>query len=770
MGKNDKKKNDKNEDDRREQKLQAILLADSFTKTFRPITWNKPKVLLPLVNVPMLEYTIEFLAQNGVEELFVFCVWHAKLLQTYINDSKWPSTISVRCITSTSCLSAGDALRELDSMGIIRSDPFILISGDVISNMDLKKAIAFHKEKRKLDSNCMMTIVLKNVQKMTGVKAVMDDLVVGIKNETSQVLFYEDNVRKDFIQLPIQIIQDNRNISFHTDILDCHVDICSPEVLLQFSDNFDYQNIRKHFIQNEVVNWELGLHVYGYLLQNEYASRVHDPRTYHYICRDIVSRWVYPLVPDSPLTHEGTYTQSRRFCYREDNVKVARSAHIGEGVVIGSGSVIGHGAVLSRCVIGRNCVVGDNSVVKESHLWTGAVVEESSSVSYSIVCEGALVKKRAVVRRGCVLAERVVVGEGVTLPEYTRVSLSRRCQAEEEDEEAEEPDVSTDNTDSSETFDVEVLGHDGVGYSWQYEGGGDYDVDEDEEEELEGQIGVDIMKASSAGCKEEELWKRSLWLDVAPPEDSSDEEEVEEDNGFQTSMPVSLNDVEEEDVTGEISTETLPPVPNSNNSNKKAAVSAFDDMVHELVASSRDTKIDNILLEIKGLKFAHNKEFSDCIAAATPAFLEVSLMEATNSATSGGSSSSQQQVATVSAMKRTFGEGGRGRAMLKALIQNSDDELVLIAALELFTVSSPHKSVILPVFRLILQILYDADVVSEESLQQWIAERRRGELSEEDSMSAYRADIIGLFKQPQVQAFVDWLEEDDEEDDEEEED
>ena len=57
------------EDSKRDQKLQAILLADSFSKSFRPVTWEKPKVLLPLVNVPMIEYTIEFLAQNGVEEV-----------------------------------------------------------------------------------------------------------------------------------------------------------------------------------------------------------------------------------------------------------------------------------------------------------------------------------------------------------------------------------------------------------------------------------------------------------------------------------------------------------------------------------------------------------------------------------------------------------------------------------------------------------------------------------------------------------------------------
>jgi translation initiation factor eIF-2B subunit epsilon len=66
-----------NEDAKREQKLQAILLADSFTKTFRPVSWEKPKVLLPLVNVPMLEYTIEFLAQNGVEE--VSTLWSIRL-------------------------------------------------------------------------------------------------------------------------------------------------------------------------------------------------------------------------------------------------------------------------------------------------------------------------------------------------------------------------------------------------------------------------------------------------------------------------------------------------------------------------------------------------------------------------------------------------------------------------------------------------------------------------------------------------------------------
>ena len=73
-------------DDKNEQPLQAILLADSFTKsnTFRPITLEQPKVLMPLVNVPCLQYTIEFLASSGVGEIFIFCSSHADKVEAFV--------------------------------------------------------------------------------------------------------------------------------------------------------------------------------------------------------------------------------------------------------------------------------------------------------------------------------------------------------------------------------------------------------------------------------------------------------------------------------------------------------------------------------------------------------------------------------------------------------------------------------------------------------------------------------------------------------------
>ena len=68
--------------------LQAVVLADSFAKNFRPVTWTMPKVLMPLANVPMLEYTMEFLAAGGVQEIFIFCCAHAESVERYVRESK----------------------------------------------------------------------------------------------------------------------------------------------------------------------------------------------------------------------------------------------------------------------------------------------------------------------------------------------------------------------------------------------------------------------------------------------------------------------------------------------------------------------------------------------------------------------------------------------------------------------------------------------------------------------------------------------------------
>ena len=596
-------------------------------------------------------------------------------------------------------------MREIDQLGIVNSDPFILISGDVISNMDLKRAIEFHKAKRKEDNDCVMTVVMKPIQKMAGVKPTINDLVVAMDKRNNQILYFEDNYNDESIGFPVEILKSHNLLEVSSTLMDCHIDVCSPEFLLQFSDNFDYHDIRRQFIQNEAVNWELGMHIFGYVLGEEYAARVHDPRTYHYICRDIINRWVFPLVPDSLLLPDNSYVHTGKYVYKESGVKIARSARIGAGVVIGRGTVIEENVVLEKTIVGRYCVIKANSLIKDSHLWSRTVINENVCIYSSIVCDNCEVLCNSIVPRGSILSFGVIVGNDVTLPEFTR--LSRKIWNAE-----------TRNADACDkNFDCELLGANGEGFVWrtlgsEVTGGCEDSESEDSVREYESKEKLDLEKLASIGYTEGLIWKESLRSNTEFELSDEDDSDNEEDFDFEKNVGDTL-------ITG----------------------------------YKQGHSEDDVLMEVKSIKFAHNKEFSDCISGVMPAILEI-ILDGAKCMEKG----SEMVKIMTSAKKNLNKSKGWGYGILRPLLQENIDGIVLIESLEKEALvdGSPYYGL----FRMMLQVLHESELLTEEILGCWISDKRL-----EENQSRRK-----LFNEPSVQEFVDWLQndgnsEDDDDDD-----
>lgn len=85
------------------------------------------KVLLPLINVPMINYTLAWLESAGVEEVFVFCCAHSKQVIDYLENSEWFSqpNFSVTTIESHNSVSAGDALRVIYERNVVSLDLYL---------------------------------------------------------------------------------------------------------------------------------------------------------------------------------------------------------------------------------------------------------------------------------------------------------------------------------------------------------------------------------------------------------------------------------------------------------------------------------------------------------------------------------------------------------------------------------------------------------------------------------------------------------------------
>jgi translation initiation factor eIF-2B subunit epsilon len=319
---------------------------------------------MSLVNVPPLAYAIEFLSSAGVQEIFVFATAHADQIQQFVRTSIWKDApnLSIHVVVGPDCVSAGDALREIDARQLIKDD-FVLINADVISNMKLDAVLAAHKARRAKDKHAILTMVFKEVAPHHRTLSLEDDLVVALDASTGQLLHYDNDFASRDVQLDTAAFADHRAIELRHDLIDTRIDICAPELLFQFTDNFDYQDLRADFLHGVVTSEILGNSIHTHVIKDEYAARMKDLRTYAAVSTDIVHRWAFPMVPDLnwwQRRDDGDYKLLRRSVYRDRNVTLNRTAVLGGGTVVGGFTTIGAGSRLENCIIGRRCVIGDN--------------------------------------------------------------------------------------------------------------------------------------------------------------------------------------------------------------------------------------------------------------------------------------------------------------------------------------------------------------------------------------------------------------------------
>ncbi|KAJ1935497.1 translation initiation factor eIF-2B epsilon subunit, GEF, partial [Kickxella alabastrina] len=234
--------------------LVAIVLADSFDDLFQPLSFNKPRCLLPLCNVPMIEYTLDFLASSGVKETVVVCKSHSQAIEAYIKQSKWmrahsPMKIKITIVRKPNSL--GEALCEIDDTPFV-SD-FILCTGVVISNMDLSQLVKAHMANKHKDPEQVMTMLLQEATPSHRLRDKSEESVYVINPRTNR-LFSLDSVsslpKTNELDIPISVITDNPEVEIRADLIDTNVYICSPLVFSMFRDNSDYQTVRRDFIHS----------------------------------------------------------------------------------------------------------------------------------------------------------------------------------------------------------------------------------------------------------------------------------------------------------------------------------------------------------------------------------------------------------------------------------------------------------------------------------------------------------------------------------------
>ncbi len=115
--------------------MKAIILAGGRGKRLRPITDYVPKPLVPIKNIPIIEWQIKYLKKFGIKEVIICTGYKTEMIENHLDMKN--IGIKVTFSIEKSPLGTGGAIKKAGKL--IKDKSFFVLNGDTITNIDLKK-------------------------------------------------------------------------------------------------------------------------------------------------------------------------------------------------------------------------------------------------------------------------------------------------------------------------------------------------------------------------------------------------------------------------------------------------------------------------------------------------------------------------------------------------------------------------------------------------------------------------------------------------------
>ena len=115
--------------------MKAIILAGGRGKRLKPVTDYVPKPLVPIKNIPIIEWQIRYLKKFGIREVIICTGYKADMIESYLSMKKLG--MKIKFSIEKTPLGTGGAIKKAGKL--INDKSFFVINGDTITNIDLQQ-------------------------------------------------------------------------------------------------------------------------------------------------------------------------------------------------------------------------------------------------------------------------------------------------------------------------------------------------------------------------------------------------------------------------------------------------------------------------------------------------------------------------------------------------------------------------------------------------------------------------------------------------------
>lgn len=349
--------------------MKAVILAGGEGTRLHPLTCNKVKSLVPVLNRPFLEHLIDHLKRHGITEIILTLGHLPEQIQEYFGDGSGFG-VSMTYLVEDAPLGTAGGVKNAEAL---LEAPFLVFNGDIFSDIDLTDMIKCHRENR-ADTSIALT-------------PVDDPTPYGVVETNA------DGRVKRFVEKP-------RREEVTTNMINAGIYVMEPHVLGYIARNVFFtfeRDVFPHLL-------EMGEAVYGYPSQ-AYWIDIGTPDKYLNLHHDLLRQ----CTADSGIRLEG-----EGFAHS--------SSRIEGPVVIGEGCSVSRDCTIrGPAVLGPQCRIEEGAVIEGAVLWQDCRIGEKAKLRNCVVASRCHIGEGSEVLDGCVLGDDVIIGKGNSLAKGMRI-------------------------------------------------------------------------------------------------------------------------------------------------------------------------------------------------------------------------------------------------------------------------------------------------------------------------------------------------------------
>ncbi len=357
--------------------MKAIIMAGGEGSRLRPLTCDLPKPMVNIANKPIMEHIIDLLKAYGITEIGVTLMYLPQKIKDYFGNGS-NMGVNLHYFTEDTPLGTAGSVKNAEAF---LDETFIVISGDSLTNMNLKKAMEFHKKKK---SKATLLLTKVDVPLEYGVVITnREDHITGFHEKPSWGEVFSDTVNTGTY-------------------------ILEPEVLKYIEKD------KKHDFSQDLFPTLLNKKepMYGYVT-SDYWCDIGDLHAYLQAHYDIF---------EDKITLKTDYSELNKGVWVGSGTIIESGAKINPPCIIGNNCRIGKGAVIEdMSIVGDNNVIEEEVSIKRSVLWDNNYIECGSQIRGAIICNKVTFKRyvsifeNAIVGDKCTINERAIIKPGIKI-------------------------------------------------------------------------------------------------------------------------------------------------------------------------------------------------------------------------------------------------------------------------------------------------------------------------------------------------------------------